>query len=103
MPIKFKETPVEVAQHQLFPSNVFDLLPELHDCFIYHDIFQQINTSELNCYYSPKGQRAYAPLQIISILIYGKRSVVPGRSIVVSDFTLPHEPVLWKLKQKWIE
>ena len=32
-----------------------------------------------------------------------KRSVVPGRSIVVSDFTLPHEPVLWKLKQKWIE
>ena len=36
-------------------------------------------------------------------LIFRKRSVVPGRSIVVSDFTLPHEPVLWKLKQKWIE
>ena len=36
-------------------------------------------------------------------IVAGKRSVVPGRSIVVSDFTLPHEPVLWKLKQKWIE
>ena len=70
MVIKFKDNPVGYAQHQLFPSNVFDLLPISHDCFIYHDIFQQIDTCELNQHYSHKGQRAYAPLQITSILIY---------------------------------
>ena len=70
MPIKFKEPPRDSWEHQLFPTNIFNLLPESHDCFIYHDIFQQLDTSELDRHYSPKGQRAYAPLQIISILIY---------------------------------
>ncbi|WP_422492056.1 hypothetical protein [Endozoicomonas sp. ALD068] len=46
-PPKFKDSPVEFDQHLLFPTNVFDLLPKDHDCFIYESIFQNINTSEV--------------------------------------------------------
>ena len=43
----FKDYPADYSQSQLFPSNVFDLLPDDHDCFVYRDLFEQLDTSEV--------------------------------------------------------
>ena len=70
MPIPFKQDPLEVNQRLLFPTNIFDLLPKDHDCFIFDDISRQIDTSGIESDFSPMGQRAYHPRRIVSILIY---------------------------------
>lgn len=70
MRIQFKENPVDYDQSSLFAHNVFDLLAKDHDCFMYQDLLQQLDTTELEQSYSPLGQRAYDPRQVISILIY---------------------------------
>ncbi len=49
---------------------MFDLLPEDHECFLYQELFEPLDTSEVEARYSHRGQRAYAPRQIVSILIY---------------------------------
>ena len=49
---------------------MFDLLPEDHDCFLYRELFGQLDTSEVEAQYSPRGQQAYPPRQVVSILIY---------------------------------
>ncbi len=80
MPIPFKPPPIDYAQHQLFPTNVFDLLPTDHECFLYHDLFEQLDTSSLEATYSPLGQHAYHPKTIVSILIYSySRGVFSSR------------------------
>ena len=71
MSIPFKSEPADFHQRALFPSNVFDLLPADHDCFLFHDLFQQLDTTSVEAKYSPNGQHAYHPRQITSILIYG--------------------------------
>ena len=71
MSIPFKSEPADFHQRSLFPSNVFDLLPTDHDCFLFHDLFQQLDTASIEAKYSPNGQHAYHPRQLISILIYG--------------------------------
>jgi len=82
MPIPFKPPPIDYAQHQLFPTNVFDLLPTDHDCFLYHDLFEQLDTSSLEANDSPLGQHAYHPKTIVSILIYSdSRGVFSSREI----------------------
>lgn len=78
----FKPSPVELDQRLLFPSNVFDLLSQDHECYLYDDIFQQLDTSELERHYSTLGQRAYHPKLIVSILIYAySRGVFSSREI----------------------
>ncbi|WP_257296194.1 transposase [Endozoicomonas sp. YOMI1] len=67
---KFKDSPVEVDQHLLFPTNIFDLLPTDHDCFVYESLFQSIDTSEVEKKHHHLGQHAYPPKLIVSILIY---------------------------------
>ena len=67
---RFKPYRKDSCQSQLFAANVFDLLPEDHECFLYQELFAQLDTSEVEARYSHRGQRAYAPRQIISILIY---------------------------------
>ena len=82
MSIPFKSSPVEFNQHLLFPSNIFDLLPKNHECFLYADLLQQIDTSSLENLYSVKGQNAYHPKLIVSILIYAySRGVFSSRQI----------------------
>ncbi|MCY3775370.1 MAG: hypothetical protein OXH11_05270, partial [Candidatus Aminicenantes bacterium] len=54
----------------MFRANVFDLLPEDHDCFLYRELFAQLDTSEVEAQYRPQGQRAYPPRQIVTILIH---------------------------------
>lgn len=82
MTIPFKSNPIDFYQHQLFPSNVFDLLPETHDCFIFHDIVQQLDTSQVEKKYSHIGQHAYHPRTIVGILIYAySRGVFSSRQI----------------------
>jgi transposase len=71
MPAPFKTDPIDFSQHQLFPSNLFDLLPEDHDCYLFRDLLQQLDTRSVEALYSVKGQNAYHPKNIISILIYG--------------------------------
>ena len=70
MSAPFKDYPADYFQNQLFPSNVFDLLPDDHDCFVYRDLFEQLDTSEVDAQYSRRGRHAYAPRQVVSILIY---------------------------------
>ena len=70
MTIPFKSRPVEFHQYQLFPSNVFDLLPDEHECFLYGELFEQLDTASVEQTYSRKGQHAYHPKLMVSILIY---------------------------------
>ena len=78
----FKPSPVELNQRLMFPTNVFDLLSEDHECYLYEDIFRQLDTSELESHYSELGQRAYHPKLIVSILIYAySRGVFSSREV----------------------
>ena len=70
---RFKPYPRDYYQSQLFPANVFELLPKDHECFLYRELFEQLDTSEVEAQYSERGQRAYPPHQIVSILIYAYR------------------------------
>ncbi|MFW5443366.1 MAG: IS1182 family transposase [Methylococcaceae bacterium] len=82
MTIPFKSPPVEFRQHQLFPSNIFDLLADEHECYLYSDLFQQLDTTSIENNYQYSGQNAYHPKQIISILIYAySRGVFSSREI----------------------
>ena len=47
MPVPFKEDPEEFKGRKFFAQNVFDLLPKDDDCFIYEDIFSQLDTRAL--------------------------------------------------------
>ncbi len=82
MTIPFKSSPVEFHQHLLFPSNIFDLLPQGHDCYLYAELFEQLDTRSVESQYSVRGQHAYHPKQIVSILIYAySRGVFSSRQI----------------------
>jgi transposase len=80
MSISFKSSPVEFNQHLLFPTNIFDFLSKDHDCFLYAELFQQIDTSSLESLYSVKGQNAYHPKLIVSILIFAYSQGVSSSS-----------------------
>lgn len=58
MSIPFKTSPLEFHKYQLFPSNVFDLLPEDHECYLHSELFEQLDTSTVESTYSRKGQHA---------------------------------------------
>lgn len=66
----FKKDDFEYQHRNLFPSNVFDLLPDTHECYIYEDLISQLDTSEVEKNYSVLGQHAYHPRLIVGILIY---------------------------------
>ncbi len=70
MSIPFKKDPMEFNQRALFATNIFDLLPSDHPCFVYEDIFQQLDTSSIEEQFSVRGQNAYHPRLITAILIY---------------------------------
>jgi transposase len=70
MLIPFKKDPTEFNERSLFATNVFDLLPHDHQCFVYEDIFEQLDTSSIEQKYSVRGQNAYHPRLITGILIY---------------------------------
>ena len=70
MPVPFKKDPLEYNQRSLFATNVFDLLPSDHPCFVYEDIFAKLDTSSVEGNYSVLGQNAYHPRLVIGILIY---------------------------------
>lgn len=70
MPVPFKKDPTDYNQSQLLATNVFDLLSEDDDCFIYEDIFNSIDTKEVEKKFSMIGQHAYHPRLITAILIY---------------------------------
>ena len=68
--VPFKPAPEEYSQGTFFPSNVFNLLPEDHECLIYGDLLDQIDVTSLHKNYSVLGQNAYNPKLLIRILIY---------------------------------
>ena len=70
MSIPFKKDPVEFNQRLLFPPNIFDLPPGDHQCFIYGEIFEHLDTSSVERNHSNLGQNAYHPKLITGILIY---------------------------------
>ena len=70
MIVPFKKPPMEFNQRVLFPSNIHDLLPSDHECFIYEDIIETIDASKIEAGYSVLGQNAYHPKSIVGILIY---------------------------------
>ena len=82
MRIPFKNDPLDFKQRSLFPSYIFDLLPDNHDCFVYDDIFGQIDISSIEKQYSYLGQNAYDPRLIGGILIYAySKGVFSSRQI----------------------
>jgi len=82
MRIQFKDDHRNFNQRVLFPSNIFDLLPKDHECFIYDDIFDRIDISSIEKNYSFIGQKAYSPRLIAGILIYAySRGVFSSRQI----------------------
>lgn len=82
MRIPFKDDPIKFNQRMLFPSSVFDLLPKDHECFVYDDIFKQIDISGIDEKYSYVGQRAYDPRLVVGILLYAyTRGVFSSRQI----------------------
>ncbi|MGA7876707.1 MAG: IS1182 family transposase [Desulfoferrobacter sp.] len=82
MRVPFKNDPTRFNQRLLFPSNVFDLLPKDHECFVYDDIFRQLDISSIENKYSYLGQRAYDPRLIVGILLYAySRGVFSSRQI----------------------
>lgn len=70
MSVPFKKDPVEFNQRKLMAEDVFDLLEEDDDCFIYEDILSQIDTKAIEQKYSMIGQHAYHPKRVVAILIY---------------------------------
>ena len=82
MSIPFKTSPVEFNQHDLFPSNIFNLLADDHECYLYSDLFQHLDTTSIESGYSHKGQHAFHPKLIVSILIYSySQGVFSSRQI----------------------
>jgi len=82
MQIPFKKDPVEFNQRALFATNVFDLLPSDHPCYVYEDIFEQLDTSSVEKQFSVRGQNAYHPRLITAILIYAySQGVFSSREI----------------------
>jgi transposase len=71
MPIPFKSDSDALHKAHSFSGNIFDLLPEEHDCFVFKALFEHLDTASIEAQYSPKGQHAYHPHKIVSILIYG--------------------------------
>ncbi len=69
--IPFKSDFVKLDKAQHFSGNIFDLLPDDHDCFVFKDLFEQLDTADIEAKYSCKGQNAYHPKKIVGILIYG--------------------------------
>lgn len=82
MAIPFKKSPIETKQRTLFPSNLFDLLAKDHECYVYDEIFRQLNTASVEEKYSIRGQNAYHPRMITGILIYAySKGVFSSRQI----------------------
>jgi transposase len=82
MQIPFKKDPIEFEQRALFATNVFDLLRSDHQCFVYEDIFEQLDTSSVEEQFSVRGQNAYHPRRITGILIYAySQGVFSSREI----------------------
>jgi transposase len=82
MVIPFKKDPIEFQQRALFPSNIFDLLSDDNECYVYEQIFKQLDTSSVEQKYSVIGQNAYHPRLIIAILIYAySQGVFSSRKI----------------------
>jgi len=71
MSIPFKSDANALDQMRNFSGNIFDLLPEDHDCFVFKALFDQLDTESVEAQYSPKGQHAYHPRKMVGILIYG--------------------------------
>ena len=82
MQIPFKKDPIEFNQRAVFATNVFDLLPSDHACYVYEDIFEQLDTSSVEEKFSVRGQNAYHPRLITGILIYAySQGVFSSREI----------------------
>jgi len=78
----FKKDPEEFKGRKLLAENVFDLLPCDDDCFIYEDIFSQIDTKAIEEKYSMLGRHAYHPKLNVAILIYAySQGVYSSREI----------------------
>jgi transposase len=84
--IPFKKSPIEHDPDTLSPSNLFDLLPKDHDCYIYKEILQQLDTTEVERKYSPEGQHAYPPNLRVSLLIFADSpGVLSAREIEITS------------------
>ena len=108
----FKEFTLGRGQRELFAANVFDLLPDDHECFLFAELTQTLDVSQASTHYSPIGQRAYDPKQLIAILIYAySRGVFSSRQIAqrcaedlgfmyIAGSTCPSHRVLRDFRQR---
>lgn len=79
---KFKNYVEARHERELFAHNVFDILSQEHECFLFVDLFAQLDTREAEKKYSSLGQHAYDPKQLLSILVYAySQGVFSSRQI----------------------
>ena len=68
MSVSFKKDLRKFAGIKIFVHNAFDILSFDHDCFIYEDIFSQVNTKVLEEKYSMLDQHTYQLKLVVSYL-----------------------------------
>ena len=115
MPPSFKPYPKDYCHSQLFPANVFDLLPEDHECYPHREFFEQIDTSEVEAQHSWQGQRAYLPtsdrvdpdlrLQVRGVQFAPDREALPRGSgvLYIADRNCPNFRVLSEFQKDYEE
>ncbi len=67
IPFKSDTETLHKADH--YSGNLFDLLPKGQDSFIFKDLIEQLDTSEIESKFSPKGQHAYHPKKIGGVMM----------------------------------
>jgi len=82
MSAPFKSSLLNLINTCCFPPIFLIYSQKDHECFLYADLFQQLDTSSLESLYSVKGQNAYHPKLIVAILIYAySQGVFSSRKI----------------------
>jgi transposase len=59
IPFKSDFAKLDKAQH--FSGNLFDLLPDDHDCFVFKDLFEQLDTSDIEAQNAAKDKMPIIP------------------------------------------
>lgn len=67
---KFKEG-ADRRQRVLFPSSIEEYLPKFHLAKVVLDIVSMLNLGKIKKQYSERGQHAYSPRILLSVLFYG--------------------------------
>jgi transposase len=73
--------PIDRDSAYLFPPSVQDWLPETHLARYIANVIESLDLSEIERAYAGRGNDAYHPASLMSLLIYGYATGVFSRSL----------------------